>query len=364
MNTLRLFKIVTCARSLPAFLAVAILAVGAFARAETCTTQSGLAPADRDAIASAARDLAAKVIANNTAALHSLSVVELAKDFGNFQYLVTVTAPKLAGGIPAVEQVYLLDATNLKRNADGTAPDAQFFCSLNRSTMEAEFDIPALPPGKYAFAMITVAPPPGAGIPAPWRLSFLMRQEPVPQAPTGKPQPTWMIAGFYPRPLTANGHDGLWYWTRARQMSKDKQPWNSWLFYQEARKLLQPADFVLSTHLDKLHSETSDAAPPALSDGVNVDAPLVVKAADGAEYHVIGLGVDDSLPESSPDIALHLRVDPLPDQAAARRRNTAAAAALLAAYPELRNPFHGVGVSAEALGQVPFTTEQPMAEIK
>jgi hypothetical protein len=357
-------------RSALCLLAIALLAPAfAAAHAETCTTQSDLAPAERDHIANAARGLATSVQSNDAAALRARSVAELAKGFGGLQYLVGVTAPKLAGGVPAVEQVYLLDATNLKRNADGSAPDAQFFCSLNHSTMEAEFDIPALPPGKYAFAMVTIAPPQGATVPAPWRLSFLMREESVPQPPAGQSQPgqsqpTWLLAGLYPKPMTAAGHDGLWYWTQARQMARDKQAWNAWLFFQEARKLLQPADFVLSTHLDKLRSEVTDAAPPALSEGISADAPLVVKGADGTEYHFIGLGVDDSDSPSSLDLAVQLRVEPLADPAAARQRNAAAARALLAAYPELRKPFHGVQVSAEAVGQVPFSTEQPMADIQ
>jgi hypothetical protein len=35
----------------------------------------------------------------------------------------------------------------------------------------------------------------------------------------------------------------------------------------------------------------------------------------------------------------------------------------LAAYPELRKPFHGVWVFAEAAGQNPYVTEQAMNEI-
>jgi hypothetical protein len=330
-----------------------------FTLAENCTTQSTLAPTDRDRLAEAARTFAIRVQTNDAASLRTSSVADLSKDFGALQYLVAVTSPKLAGGVPTVEQVYVLDATNLKRNADGSATDAQFFCSLNHSTMEAEFDIPALPPGKYAFAMVTVVPKPGSTAPAPWRLSFLLRQEPA-----GQPQAPWLLAGFYPRPLTAAGHDGLWYWTQARQLVKDKQPWNAWLYYQAAQKLLLPADFVVSTHLEKLRTEAAGAAPPALSEGVSVDAPLVVKAAVGTEYHFISLGVDDSLAQPSLDIAVHIHVEPLADQAAARRRNDAAASALIAAYPEMRKVFHGVWVYAEATGQNPFATEQPMADIK
>jgi hypothetical protein len=314
-----------------------------------------MAPADRDAIAEMARNLAGMVQGNNAAGLKAVAVAELGKDFNGLQYLVNSTAPKLAGGALTVDQVYLLDATNLQKNPDGSSPEAQFFCSLNRSTMEAEFLIPGLPPGKYAFAMVTVAPAPGADKAAPWRLSFLLRQE----------QGKWLLAGLYPRALTAAGHDGLWYWTQARQMVTAKQAWNAWLYYQAAEKLLQPADFVNSTHLDKLRTEAQGAAPPALSDGVSVDAPLVVKSVSGTEYRFTGLGVDDSLGQSSVDISAHLLVDgAASDPAVARKRNNDAANALLVQYPELRKPFHGVWIYAEAPGQNPFATEEPMADIK
>jgi len=325
-------------------------------RAETCTTQAAMAPADRNALADAARGFALRIQSNDAAGLRSVATAELTKDTAALDYLVGNTAPRLAGGAVSVEQVYLLDASDLKRKADGSAPDAQFFCSLNQSTAQVQFTIPALPPGKYAFAMMTVAGPAGAAKPAPWRLSFLMRQEGAPAK--------WLLAGFYPSPMTAAGHDGLWYWTEARQMAKGGQLWNAWLDYQAAEKLLTPADFVMSTHLDKLRTEAAGAAPAALKDGVSVDAPLVVKGADGTEYHFTGLGVDDSLGQSSLDVEVHLRAEALTDPAAARKRNDAAASALLAAYPELRKPFHGVWVYAEAAGQNPFASEEPMTAIQ
>ena len=337
---------------------VAALAVAALlavnARAETCTTQSGLSDAERNGLADAARALATDIQTNNSAALRATSVADVQKNFGALQYLVSMTSPKLAGGTPTLDQVYLLDSSASKPNSDGSAPDAQFFCSLNRSTMEADFVIPSLPPGKYGFAIVNIA-----GAPAPWRLSFLLRQD-----STGPTQGKWLLAGVYPKPLTAAGHDGLWYWTQARQFVKDKQPWNAWLYYQAAAQLLRPADFVLSTHLDKLRTETAGAAPSALSEGISPDAPLVVKAANGDEYHFTGLTVDDSLAQSSLDIAVHLRADPLTDPVAARKRNADAMAALLAAYPELRKPFHGVWMYADTPGQQPFATEQAMADIK
>jgi hypothetical protein len=321
-------------------------------RSETCTTQSALAAGERETIADAARSIAGMVKANDAPGLKAVSVAELTKDFNGFQYLVGMTAPKLTGATLSVEQVYLLDATELKPNADGTPAEAQFFCSLNRSTMEVEFTIPGLPAGKYAFAMVTSS---GAGA-GPWRLSMLMRQD----AASGR----WLLAGFYPSAMTAAGHDGVWYWTQARAMVTSKQPWNAWLYYQAATKLLQPAGFVNSTHLEKLRTEAASAAPSALSEGVSPDAPLVVKGADGVEYHFTGLGVDDSLGQSALDVAAHLHVDEVGDAAAARKRNNDAAAALVAAYPELRAVFHGVWVYAEAVGKNPFATEQAMGDVK
>jgi len=333
----------------------------ALGQSETCTTQSALPPAERSAIADAARRIASAVIANDAAVLRTAAAPELAKDFGALQYLVATTSPRLTGHVPVVSQVYVLDATKLKPNPDGSAPEAQFFCSLNRTTAEVEFDIPSLPAGRYGFAIVDLAP--SASNPVPWRISFLLRQDPPGSG-------AWLLSGLYPRQLTAAGHDGLWYWEQARQFAKTKQSWNAWIYYQTALRLVQPAPFLNSSHLEKLRSEASTAAPPALSEGITPDAPLVVKGANGAEFHFTSLAAEDVAAISGQvpaqpalDVVTHFATDPLPDPAAARQRNLAAAAALLNAYPELRKPFHGVAVYADAKGQPTVSSEFAMAEI-
>ena len=327
-------------------LAAGILSTGV-ASAEVCTTQSQMTSADRDALAAAGRDLATKVQADDVKGLQAATVAEYAKDFSGIGDVVGTTAAKLKGGTIAVEQVYLLDGTQLKRNADGTAPDAQFFCSLNKSVAEVDFSIPGLLPGRYGFVIVDVQSA------SPWQVSFLLRQD----------QGRWAMAGFYPRPLTAAGHDGLWYWTQARAMATRKEHWNAWLYYQEAENLLQPAGFVQTSHLEKLKSEQTTAAPPALSDGIGPDNPLVIKGVAGTEYRFTGLGVDDSLGAEKIDVMAHLKVDQASDPASAKKRNDDAASALLAAYPELRKAFHGVWIVAEAAGQSPFATEEAMSAI-
>jgi len=329
-------------------LLVAEMLIGAVASAEVCTTQSQMTASDRDALATAGRSLATKVQGNDVAGLQAATATEYAKDFSGIGTVVGSTAAKVKGGTLTVEQVYLLDGTQLKAGADGSMPEAQFFCSLNKTVNEADFTIGGLAPGRYGFVMVDVT-----DITSPWRLSFLLRQD----------QGQWAMAGFYPKPLTAAGHDGLWYWTQARTMTAQKERWNAWLYYQQAESLLRPVNFVQSTHLEKLKAEESAAAPPALSEGVSAEAPLVVKGPDGVEYHFTSLGVDDSLAKDKIDVTAHLKVDQIGDPVAARKRNSDAMVALLAAYPEMRKPFHGIWILAEVPGQNPFATEQAMSEI-
>ena len=337
-------------------------------QAEDCITQSALAPADRAALADAAHAIAAAVQANDAATLRASSTPDIQRDFGALQYMVAVTSPKLAGATPNVEQLYVLDATPLKPNTDGSNPEAQFYCSLNKTTMEADFAFPALPPGRYAFVMVSIA-----AKPIPWRLSMLLSQT------SGK----WLLAGIYPKPVTLAGHDGLWYWTQARQFAQAKQQWDAWLYYQAAMNLLRPADFVLSTHLDKLHTETTAATPPALSEGISPQSPLVLKSpakptpptkaetkadpnaapATPSDLHFVALAVTDSAASDTPILAATLHADALTDPAAARQRNTDAAQALLTAYPELRKPFHSIAITTESPGQPPLATEIPIADL-
>jgi hypothetical protein len=328
-------------------LAAGLLLAGV-ASAEVCTTQSQMTATDRDALAAAARGLAAKVQANDVSGLQAATATEYAQDFSGIGSVVASTAAKVKGGTLTVEQVYLLDGTQLKPAADGSLPEAQFFCSLNKSVAEVDFLISGLAAGRYGFAIVDVA-----DAPTPWRLSFLLRQD----------QGHWVMAGFYPKPVSAAGRDGLWYWTQARTMTAQKERWNAWLYYQQAESLLIPVNFIQSTHLEKLKTEASASAPPALSEGVSAEAPLVVKGPDGVEYHFTALGVDDSLAKDKIDITAHLKVDQIGDPVAARKRNSDAMVALLTAYPELRKPFHGVWVIAEVPGQNPFATEQAMSEI-
>ena len=115
--------------------------------------------------------------------LRAVTIAEYAKDFGAIQGVVSNTSAKVKGATMVVEQVYLLDASDLKTSCGWLGRYAQFSCTLNKSIAEVDFSIPGLPPGKYGFAIVEAR-----GIAAPWRLSFLLQQV------GGQ----WQMAGFYP----------------------------------------------------------------------------------------------------------------------------------------------------------------------
>src|SRR5277367_2653049 len=108
-------------------LKIGLLTVGLFvagvASAEVCTTQSQMTSAEREALVAEARGLAGKVQANDVSGLRAATAAEYAKDFGGIGEVVGSTAAHLKGGTLKVEQVYLLDGSELKRAADGSVPD-------------------------------------------------------------------------------------------------------------------------------------------------------------------------------------------------------------------------------------------------
>lgn len=329
--------------------AVGLLLCASTVWAQQCVTQSQMQPADKAALIDVAGKLTREMQGNDTAALRAVTLPEYAQDFTGMASTIANTAPHLVNATFVPSTFWILDASHPSNGSDGSAQDTQFFCNLNKSTAETSFLIRSLPQGRYALAVEDSVK---AG--DPWQLAYLLRQ-----SSTG----VWQLAGLFPRATTASGHDGLWYWRAARAAAASKQNWTAWVDYQEAQQLLKPVGFVSSSHLEQLRDEEGKATPPALTSGVGVDTPLIVKGKDGVEYRVTGLGPDSSLGSDRIDVAMHFAADAIVDPAAARARNRAAASALLNAHPDLRDHFHGVWVFAETPNAPPFATEDAMAQL-
>jgi len=128
--------------------------------------------------------------------------------------------------------------------------------------------------------------------------------------------------------------------------------------------LLRPANFVSSTNLDKLRAEQHGAAPAGLGDGISAQTPLVVKAANGQEFHFTAMSNETAADDQSLHLVLHYAGTPLDGAEANHARDVAAAAALMAAHPELRQGYSAVVVFGDVPGQNPSVVSLPMGEIR
>jgi hypothetical protein len=152
------------------------------------------------------------------------------------------------------------------------------------------------------------------------------------------------------------GHDGVWYWERARAFSKASQTWNAYFYFQTAAYLLLPADFVGSNNFEKLVQEETAVTPVGLPGA----QPMPVKVA-GNDVEVTNLHTDSSF--GGLDLVVNYNAADVSDPVAARTHTVALMKELLALHPELKDGFHGLWVFAHAPNQPPFGLELPIAEI-
>lgn len=318
----------------------AVLLIGEVAGAVTCTTQSQMTDAQRSAFVQAAHNLTTEIQAGNISAVKSNTISSVAAQFDSIAGTIQTVAPDLQGANFAIQNIYALNAADLKSPAD-----TQFFCSIPGSEMLITVSLAQLPPGNYALILVHAN-----GTKQPQQMALILANDPV-----GSTQ--WKLAGFYVRPLTLAGHDSVWYWTQAREFAKKKQQWNAWFYYQTAAYLALPADFFSSPNLEKLQKEMDGTKP----DGLPGAEPMAV-AANGQTYEITNLHTDGSLGQL--DLVVNYNATDTSDPVATRSRNIDVMKALLAQHPELREGFHGLWVYANAPNQRPFGIEQPMNQIQ
>jgi hypothetical protein len=292
--------------------------------------------ADRTAIVTAAHGIAVRVQAGDADGVKAGTIASVAGNFAGIESSIRALQPLLSGAALNVASVFYLEAADAKPGQD----EVQFFCGEAANAPHVTFTIPQLPPGNYAFAVVEAT-----GVKDPQRLSLLMQN-------TG----TWQLAGFFPRPLLAVGHDGVWYWERARGFAKENQLSNAYFYYQTAAYLLLPADFVSSSNFEKLIQEQTTATPPGLPGA----QPMLISVA-GTDVAVTNLHTDSSF--GGLDLVVSYIATDVSDPVAARTRTVALMKALLALHPEWKDGFHGLWVFAIAPNQHPFALELPIPEI-
>lgn len=308
--------------------------------AVSCTTQSQMTEAERDAIAKTARELGTLVQNNDVPGLKVQTIPSVVERFDPIAAAVEAASPLIQRGVITVEALYSLDSTDVKTIEDQT----QFFCGGTNSH-EVVLTIPQVPPGKYALAILHAT-----GVPQPQTITFLMATDRGNQA-------KWMLAGAFIHGLKMAGNDGIWYWSKARDFAAKKQNWNSYFYYQTAANLLNPVYFLSSPNLDKLLKEQAAIAPKDLPG----TRPMPL-AANGQTFAVTDLHTDGSL--GTLDLVINYDVTDTSDPVATRNSNLEVMKAMLAQHPELRQGFHGLWAYANAPNERPFANELSMEQIK
>lgn len=327
-------------RSCSRFALVGVLALlaPALALAVSCTMQSGMTDDQRNALLDSSRQIALAVQSGNDTAVKALTIPSLAANFSGIASGIGTLSPQIKGASITVNNLYLLDASDL------TAPqNTEFFCSSATSpSLHLEVSIPQLPPGKYGLALVHAT-----GVEHPQQMALILSDS-----------GGWRLAGFFFKPMLFNGHDSVWYWTRAREFVANKQTWNAHFYYQIAVDLASPVSFLVSPNLQKLRGEQQAVDAPDIP---TKQKPLVLTA--GADkFSITDVHPDDTL--GSLDLMVNYDTADTSDPVATRTRNLAVMKALLARHPGLRAGFHGLWVFANAPGQRPFGIEQPMSEIQ
>jgi hypothetical protein len=294
---------------------------------------------ERDALSRIARTLASEVQSGNVAGLREQTTPAVAAQFGAIAAAANRLKPLVQQATITVDDVYSLDASA----EPAGKPQTEFYCG----TPVVMLTFSNLPPGKYGLAIVHAT-----GVPQPQQISLILSQE------NGS---RWMLAGFINRPLIEAGHNGIWYWGRARRYAANKMEWNAWFYYQTAAYLLNPAEFLTSPNLQKLKREMDQTRPPTLPGA----KPMMLDA-NGSAFQVMTVGT--TVEFGGLDLEVHYTPNPaqlaqLRDPVSARRQVVAVMTALLTDYPELRSGFHGIWVRAVQGNAVVFALDLPMNQI-
>ncbi len=321
------------------FLTLGVLMLPLTAKASSCKTQSQMTAAERDALASAAREMVGEVQSGDVQALRQSAIPAVAEDFAGIASSVGTLKPLVQQAAITVDSLYLLDAST---DAQNTAR-ADFYCG----SPVVVFNLTNLPSGTYALAILHAT-----GVPQPQQISLILSET---------AEHRWMLGGFFSRPMIEAGHNGIWYWVSARDYAQKRMIWDAWFYYRVAAYCLAPVDFLSSPNLEKLKLEADHVRPENLPD----TKPLMLSAPDSV-FQVTS--IDTTVIFGPLDLEVHYIPDTnqaaqLRDPPSARKQVTELMMALLNSHPELRGAFHGIWVQADRDSTSMFSLELPMDQI-
>jgi hypothetical protein len=310
------------------------LSLPAASQAATCTAQGELSPQDRAALADTGGRLAQAVLQQDTTLLQNALLPAESKEWSGIQGAIEQATPLVKGGQIQLRNAYLLDASSTTATAD-----TQFFCSNTSGSLTVTITMRALPPGRYALVIADAAGAPLAG-----QLGLILAWDGT----------AWRLAGLSVHQGFFDGHDGVWYWSRARGFAT-VDPWSAWFSYDAARYLLIPVDFLSSPNLEKLQQEQAQ-----IQGGPTAAFPYSLTVGDRT-WKIDSMYLDPTLHQL--DLAVVYESAGVTDSAAQRTEAIAVFSSLLKAQPGLRANFHGLWAYATKDGKRTPVMELPMTQI-
>lgn len=302
------------------FCAVALLAAVVPAWAQGCDTRDEIPAQARAASESAAKQVFDQASRGDVNSMKANAIPSLQSNFGGISGAVNDNKAAFAGAHVQLRTSFLIDT------GDRPSQDGRFFCGVfgggTQGANSAEFDIPGLPVGKYAIVI----------------QDFIGNQGPYALTTIFQEMGGWKLAGFYVRPESALGHDGIWFLDRARDYKAKGQNHNAWFYYVTSWQLLAPVLFMDSALLSKITQESTAILPQ--------DVPSrtpVAYSANGRTYNITSM---DVLHLQTLDLSIKYSVPSTGDFAKTQAEARALAGALVAQYPELKDAFSNVWVHA------------------
>jgi hypothetical protein len=295
-----------------------------------------MTPAQRETLSNTARMMAMQIQVGDAAGLRAITLPAVAADFGGIMDSVDRLKPLIQQATITVDALYILDAS-----ADPAGePRTDFYCG----SPVVVLNFVDLPPGTYALALLHAT-----GVPHPHQISLILSMTPGNR---------WLLAGFFDKPMTEAGHDGLWYWVSARKFTQTPSSWAAWFYYRQAAFLLDPLDLLTSPNLQKSEHETDEVHP----NGLPITGSMIVNA-PGESFNVTA--IDTTTQFGALDLEVHYTPDAtqaaqLRDPPSARKQVTDVMQALLSQHPDLREAFHGFWVRADQGANSLFALELPM----
>jgi hypothetical protein len=181
-----------------------------------------------------------------------------------------------------------------------------------------------LPSGKYAVVIEDVT-----GSKGPYSLSTIFQD-------VGG----WKLAGLYIYAESADGHDGIWYLTQARNYKSKGQNHNAWFYYQESWHLLAPLQFMETTLLGNIVKELNGVQPSDVATG----GKAVSYSVNGKSYNITDMTIYPT--DKGLDLSMRYSVPSTADFAATAADARNLATAYVSQYPELKDVFNNVWAHA------------------